>query len=104
MGTLAQALWAILPGIIVGIALAIWNRREKHRDERQKQREMERIESERLRISLLLATAQLSYAVAMAKKRGTPNGEIEVGVEQYNKAMNQFRAFEREQIAKNSVE
>ncbi|MEI3501055.1 MAG: hypothetical protein V8Q39_06095 [Anaerovoracaceae bacterium] len=54
-----------------------------------------------LRISLLVATAQLSRAVAMAIKRGSPNGEIEEGLEQYNMAMEEFREFEREQIVKN---
>lgn len=102
--TVTQALWAVLPGIVVGIALALWNRKEKRRDERNRSRELQRIESEKLRISLLVATAQLSFAVAMAVKRGAPNGEIEAGIEQYNKAMNQFRAFEREQLVKNSLD
>ena len=63
--------------------------------------EADRRKSEMLRISLLVATAQLSRAVAMAIKRGSPNGEIEEGLEQYNMAMEEFREFEREQIVKN---
>ena len=96
-----KALWAILPGIVVGIVMAVWNKRQKARDERAEEKEKERTKSELLRISLLVASAQLSYAVAMAVKRGRPNGEIEVGVAQYEKSMNEFRKFEREQIAKN---
>ena len=80
--------------------MAYWNGRQKKRDQEQLQREKERIKSERLRISLLVSTAQLSYAVAMAWKRGKPNGEVEVGVEAYNKAMEEFRAYERELLAK----
>lgn len=91
----------MLPGIVVGIVMAIWNRRQKARDERAEQKDKERVQSELLRISLLVASAQLSYAVAMAVKRGKPNGEIEIGVKQYEKSMDEFRKFEREQIAKN---
>lgn len=95
-----RALWTVLPGIVVGIVMAVWNKRQKERDERADEKERERVRSELLRISLLVATAQLSYAVAMAVKRGRPNGEIEVGVAQYEKSMEEFRQFECEQIAK----
>lgn len=100
MAFLHQAFWAVIPSICVGIVMAYWNGRQKKRDQEQLQREKERIKSERLRISLLVSTAQLSYAVAMAWKRGKPNGEVEVGVEAYNKAMEEFRAYERELLAK----
>lgn len=95
-----RALWAVLPGIVVGIVMAVWNKRQKVRDEKAEEKDRERVKSELLRISLLLASAQLSYAVAMAVKRGRPNGEIEVGVAQYEKSMEEFRQFEREQIAR----
>lgn len=95
-----KALWAVLPGIVVGIVMAVWNKRQKVRDKKTEEKDKERVKSELLRISLLLASAQLSYAVAMAVKRGRPNGEIEVGVAQYEKSMDEFRKFEREQIAK----
>lgn len=98
--TILQMLWSILPGIVTGVVMAFWNKRQKERDERADEKERERVRSELLRISLLVATAQLSYAVAMAVKRGRPNGEIEVGVAQYEKSMAEFRQFEREQIAK----
>lgn len=101
MEILIQAMWAIAPGIIVGVVMAVWNKQQKHRTDMDEQREKERIESERLRISLLVATAQLSYAVAMAKKRGSVNGEMEAAIKQYEIAMENFRLFERKQIAKN---
>jgi hypothetical protein len=34
----------------------------------------------------------------MAIKRGTPNGEVEEGIEAYENALEQYRKFEREQI------
>ena len=100
MDFLHQVFWAVVPSIFVGIVMAYWNGRQKKRDQEQLQREKDRIKSEKLRISLLVSTAQLSYAVAMAWKRGKPNGEVEVGVEAYNRAMDEFREYERELIAK----
>lgn len=58
------------------------------------------MESEMMRIDLEVATAQLAYAVAMAYKRGTPNGEMETAIAQYEKAMEKFRKYERKQMAK----
>ena len=103
MEILIAIIKSIMPGIIVGIILAFWNRGQKKRDDENSEREAERKHSEELRISLLVASAQLSYAVAMAIKRGSPNGEIEEGIKEYNKAMEKFRKFEREQLIKNTI-
>ena len=35
---------------------------------------------------------------------GLPNGEIDEGISQYQKAMAKFREFEREQVAKGAVD
>lgn len=102
--TATALLWAILPSLIVGIIMALWNRREKKRDQDRQKIEANRIKSERLRISLLLAAAKLSYATAMAMKRGYANGEVEAGVEQYQKAMRDFKEFERELVAEYSYD
>ena len=92
-------LWAIAPGIITGIVLAFWNRREKRREEQSSGQEADR-ESEMMRIDLEVATAQLSYAVAIAVKRGSVNGEMEAAITVYERAMEKFRKFERKQMAK----
>ena len=101
---LTQILWAVCPSIVVGIFMAFWNRGQKKRDDHTNAREKERLRSETLRISLLVASAQLSYASAMALKRGYANGEVEEAVVQYDKAMREFRAFEREQLVKSSLD
>ena len=97
---LSRLLWACVPSLIVGVTMALWNKQQKKRDDERRESEKERIKSETLRISLLLATAQLSYASAMAIKRGSPNGEMETAFGQYNEAMKEFRQFEREQLVK----
>ena len=98
---LIDLLWAVTPSVIVGIFMAFWNNGQKKHNEKETEKELDRLKAQELQISLLVATAQLSYANAMAIKRGAPNGEIEEGLEQYQEAMNKFRTFEREQLAKN---
>lgn len=100
MDGVLQALWAIAPGIIVGIVMAFWNRGQKKRDEVSAIMEKNKEESHMFLLDLSLASAQLAYAIAMAYKRGTPNGEMEEAIEQYERAMGKFRKFERKQMAK----
>lgn len=102
MDVLISLVWAVLPGLITGIVMAVFNRQQKKRNDASDTRERDRIKSEKLQISLLLASAQLSYATTMAMKRGRTNGEVEPAIEQYDKAMREFRDFEREQVARTS--
>ena len=94
-----NVIWAIAPGLIVGVVLFYWERRQKKHDTNDNEREKFQIEADMRRLDLEVATAQLSYAVAMAIKRGSPNGEIEVALESYTNAMEKFRQFERKQLA-----
>lgn len=103
MDIFIKLVWAVVPGVIVGVIMAIWNSRQKRHDRHVAEKEESAIRESTLRLSLLVATAQLSYAVAMAYKRGQPNGEMEVGINQYNRAMQAFREFEREQVSRNLV-
>ena len=89
---------SILPGIVVGIVLAVWNYKQNKAIAVHNEREANTKRKDALVISLLVATAELSYATTMAIKRGSPNGEVEVAVKRYNKAMDQFREFERQQL------
>ena len=99
MDTLIQFIWAISPSIFVGVVMAYFNRAQKKRTDAQEKREHNKVEYETLQLDLLLATAQLSYATAMAIKRGTPNGEMEVAIEQYDRAITKFRKYERSRLA-----
>lgn len=104
MDNITQFLGAILPSVVVGIFMAYWNAQQKKRTDRAAAREQDRLENELMQIDLEVAAAQLAYAVAMAYKRGTPNGEMEVAIQQYEKAMDKFRKYERKQVAKISQE
>lgn len=95
-----QLLWASAPGILTGIVLAVFSARQRRRDKSQQEVERARERESLLNINLTFATAQLSYAVAMAVKRGSPNGEVEEGVRAYEKALAEYREFEREQVSR----
>ena len=89
---------AVAPGIVVGLVCFYWERRQKKKDAENKAQRDLSVEQDLLRLDLEVATAQLSFAVAMAIKRGTPNGEMEVALEKYNHAIEKFRKFERKQL------
>lgn len=89
---------ACIPSLLVGIVLAVWERRQTKKAKAAEMREDTARKKDALVLSLLVATAELSYAQVMALKRGSPNGEVESALERYNKAMGKFRAFEREQL------
>ena len=103
MDTLIQLLWAVLPSLIVGIVMSFWNKRQKEVEKHNEEKLAERIDKETLQLDLTVASAQLSYAVAMAVKRGTPNGEMETAIEKYETAMEAFRTYERKQISRNFI-
>ena len=72
-----EIFFAILPSLIVSVAMAVFNRKTNKRDKYADELSAAKIESDRLQLNLTIATAKLSYALAMAVKRGEPNGEIE---------------------------
>lgn len=93
---------AALPSLLVSIVMAVFGRKQKKRDAVTREREEARLEAENVQVSLLVASAKLSYALAMAVKRGAPNGEVEDGVEQYKEAMTAFKRLERKLVAQNN--
>ena len=93
--------------LLVSVILITIQRKQKKLDEKQEKRhakEERRYEARKKRdevaFDLQVATAELAYACAMALKRGKANGEVEIAEKRYDKAMEAFREFEREQIAK----
>lgn len=94
----------LLPALITGTALFYAQRAQKRRDTRAEEKAISRKEEARLELELILAVAKLSYATAAAVKRGKPNGEMEDAFEVYSAAMQDFKEFEREVLAKMSTE
>lgn len=83
----------VIPSVIAAvIAYRINKKADKRYEEAQKQHE-ERVKAEKLSMEMQLATADLAYASAMALKRGKANGEVEKGVESYEKAKTDYFTF-----------
>lgn len=95
---LVSLIVGLIPSIIATSVAFYWQRAQRKRDEKVEGRAKARRTADKLSLDLQMATAKLAYAVAMAIKRGTPNGEVEEGIEAYETALEQYRQFEREQI------
>ena len=89
----------LLPSLIVALVMAYWNRKQNKRDTEKSETEKTHIKGEGVKLSLLLATAKLSYATAMGLKRGTFNGEMEDALPEYENALSKFREFERQRVS-----
>ena len=99
MDMLTQIAWSALPALLSGIVLAIFGRQQNKRDKAADKREEERKKSEVVKLDLLVATAELTRATAVAVKYGNTNGEMSEGLRRYNEAIEQFREFERDKLA-----
>lgn len=95
---------AAMPSLLVSVVMAVYGRKQKKRDAAAREREAARLEAENVQVSLLVASAKLSYALAMAVKRGAPNGEVEDGIAQYREAMKAFKKLERHLVARANSE
>lgn len=104
MQDIYRLLWAVAPGIITSIVMAFFSRRMSRINKRREDDEKDKRKEAKLNLDLTFASAQLAYASAMALKRGRPNGEVEEGIKAYNKAMETYRNFEREQMSKVKVD
>ena len=92
-----QIAWEIAKGVIVALVVAYFNKKRDKRDKKQDKLEEARRKEALLSLELTMAAAKLSYATAMAMKRGTANGEVEEGIQAYNQAKDKYYAFLNEQ-------
>lgn len=88
---------AILPGLITGVILAFYNRKQSKKEKEHEKKEEARRKESLLSLEMIMASNKLSFAVAMAVKRGTANGEVEEGIEAYEIAKKKYLAFLNEQ-------
>lgn len=101
---LTELLEIVLPSLTVGVLMAIFNRRQANRDEAARKMTEEQRRESVLQIELIMATAKLSYAVAMAIKRGKANGEVEEGLIAYEKATKRYDEFLKEIAAEHLID
>ncbi|MBO5969673.1 MAG: hypothetical protein J6S14_14360 [Clostridia bacterium] len=84
---------AITPSIICGVFMVHYNRKQNKKDAAVEKRAAERKKESLLALEMNMANAKLSYAVAMAVKRGKPNGEVEEGIAAYEAARKKYLQF-----------
>lgn len=92
-----QMIAAVLPSLLVSVAMAFFGRAQKRRDRAAAAHTQARKTEGLLALELQMATAKLAYATAMALKRGRPNGEVEDGVAAYEVAKKKYTDFLNEQ-------
>lgn len=93
MEWLTPFLSAVVPSIFCSIVLALFNRKQSRKDAAVEQRAAARKKESLLSLELNMANAKLSYAVAMAIKRGSPNGEVEEAIDAYDAAKKKYFEF-----------
>lgn len=93
MTGLVAFLLGLLPTILTGIIAFYLQRAQKKRDKRIEERSENRKQESLLNLEVTMAAAKLSYACAMALKRGAPNGEVEEGVAEFEKAKEAYYHF-----------
>lgn len=97
MNEIVAFVLGLLPSIIAGIVAFYVQRGQKRRDAHFEERSKARKRESLLSLELTMASAKLSYACAMALKRGCANGEVEDAVKDYDKAKHAYYEFMNDQ-------
>lgn len=82
----------IIP-VIVAIILKYYDYKADKRHQEERNRAELRIEAEKINMEMQWAVAKMSYASAMALKRGYANGEVEEGIAAYLKVKSRYNKF-----------
>jgi len=90
-------LTAIIPSIAVAVFMLYFERRMKKQDDMSAERARARKEECLLALELQMSTAKMSYATAIALKRGHANGEVEEAIEAYEPAKKKYFDFMNKQ-------
>ena len=83
--------------VFISMLVYYLQRKQKDSDAKAEERAKAIKEETILQLEMSMANNKLSYAVAMAMKRGKANGEVEEAIEAYEKAKANFYKFMNEQ-------
>lgn len=103
MDAIAIIISGFITPTVVGIFLYIFSKSQDRREEANKECLERRKTESLLSLEMITASADLSYATAVAVKRGYANGEVEVGVDAYLKAKEDYRLFMTAQAVNSTV-
>ena len=88
---------SIVPTVAIGIFMLYFERRMKKSDSISEERAAARKEECLLALDLQMSTAKMSYATAVALKRGYANGEVEEGIESFEGSKKKYFDFMNKQ-------
>lgn len=88
----------------IGIALFYANRRQRRADEEAERRRKAITDANLLQMELVSAGNNLSFATAMAVKRGRPNGEMEDAIQEYKDVKRRYYTFINKQYVEHREE
>ena len=90
---------SIIPSVAVALFMFYFERRMKKQDDISSAISAARKEECLLGLELQMAGNKMSYATAMALKRGYANGEVEEAIEAYEPAKKKYIDFMNKQAA-----
>ena len=96
---MAASVLSAAASVLTGLLLFYFQRQQRRRDERAARQAERRKRESLLSLEMMSANNQLSYALAMAVRRGRPNGEVETALEAYNEAKAAYDHFKAELAA-----
>ena len=79
--------------IFISMLIFYLQRKQNNSDKQKEKHEQARKEESLLLLELVMASAKLSYACAVALKRGKANGEVEEGAKAYEDAKTKYYHF-----------
>ena len=79
--------------VFISMLVFYLQRKQNKSDNKNEEHEQARQQESLLMLELVMASAKLSYACAVAIKRGKANGEVEEGVEAYEEAKGKYYKF-----------
>lgn len=83
--------------VVISMVIYFLQRAQSNKDKQSKRHEQAKTRESLLLLELVMASAKLSYACAVALRRGKVNGEVEEGVNAYQDAKEKYYDFLNQQ-------
>lgn len=101
---IAAIIFGGLLDVAIGITLFYTQRKQRKADEEAEKRRKVITDANLLQMELVSAGNNLSFATAMAVKRGRPNGEMEEAIQEYKDVKRRYYAFINKQYIEHREE
>jgi len=93
MEILIKLAWAVLPSLLVGAVLFVFQQKMKSRDNEYEIRRQWQVKEDLLRIDIMFANCNLIRETAISGKRGVWNGEVDKALQKQDEAVKAYNEF-----------